>query len=183
MRADAVGSEPPRQLHHQGARDPEQLFEILSRQRVAVERLGVRNPGSHRGAIGMVTNPRACAAAVCSNLRWDQIDFLNRVLRIPRTKSGRPHSLPLNGTAFATLQALFADRSPDSPWVFAHTKGRKAGEPVQDVKNGFHTAVEVAGLEDFTWHDLRHTFASWLIIRVPRYGQLPSSWGTGAYAW
>ena len=73
------------------------------------------------------------------NLRWDQIDFLNRVLRIPRTKSGRPHSLPLDGTAFATLQALFTQRSPDSRYVFPHTKGRKAGEPVQDVKNGFHS--------------------------------------------
>jgi integrase len=29
------------------------------------------------------------------NLRWDQVDFLNRVARIPRTKSGRPHAVPL----------------------------------------------------------------------------------------
>ena len=36
---------------------------------------------------------------------------------------------------------------------------------MHDVKNGFHAALELAGIEDFTWHDLRHTFASWLMMR------------------
>jgi hypothetical protein len=49
--------------------------------------------------------------------------------------------------------------------VFAHATGRQAGEPVKDVKNGFHTALEIAEIKDFTWHDLRHTFASWLIMK------------------
>src|SRR5256885_14783344 len=72
----------------------------------------------------------------------DQVDFLNRVVRIPRTKSGRPHALPLNTTALITLQALYNERVPDCAFVFAHAAGRKAGEPVRDVKNAFHTALE-----------------------------------------
>jgi hypothetical protein len=47
----------------------------------------------------------------------------------------------------------------------SHATGRKAGEPVQDVTNGFQTALEMAEIKDFTWHDLRHTFASWLIMK------------------
>src|SRR5262249_8408564 len=43
-------------------------------------------------------------------LRWEHVDFLNRVLRIPRTKSGRPHAVPLNGTVLTTLQALHTQR-------------------------------------------------------------------------
>ena len=39
------------------------------------------------------------------SLRWDNVDFLNRVVRIPRTKSGRPHAIPLNATVLTTLQA------------------------------------------------------------------------------
>ena len=35
----------------------------------------------------------------------------------------------------------------------------------QDVKNAFQTALEAADIKDFTWHDLRHTFASWLIMK------------------
>jgi integrase len=99
------------------------------------------------------------------NLRWDEVDFLNRVVRIPRTKSGRPHSLPLNATALTTIQALYTQRLPDCPYVFPHARGRKAGQPVKDVKNGFHAALEGAKIENFTWHDLRHTFASWLMMK------------------
>jgi site-specific recombinase XerC len=99
------------------------------------------------------------------HLRWDYVDFLNRVVRIPRTKSGRPHAVPLNATVVTTLQALYTERLPECPYVFAHATGRKAGEPVKDVKNAFHTALEIAEIKDFTWHDLRHTFASWLIMK------------------
>ena len=88
-----------------------------------------------------------------------------RAPRVPRTKSGRPHAVPLNATVLTTLQALFTGRRPDCPYVFAHATGRLAGEPVKDVKNGFHTALEIAKIKDFTWHDLRHTFASWLIMK------------------
>jgi integrase len=99
------------------------------------------------------------------HLRWDSVDFLNRVVRIPRTKSGRPLALPLNATVLTILQALYTERVPDCPYVFAHVTGRQAGEPVRDVKNAFHTALEIAEIKDFTWHDLRHTFASWLIMK------------------
>ena len=99
------------------------------------------------------------------HLRWDYVDFLNRVVRIPRTKSGRPHAVPLNATVLTTLQALYTERTPDCAYVFAHATGRHTGQPVKDVKNGFHTALELAEIKDFTWHDLRHTFASWLIMK------------------
>jgi hypothetical protein len=42
------------------------------------------------------------------------------------------------------------------PVCFPHERGRKEGEPVQDLKNAFHTALEIAKIKDFTWHDLRH---------------------------
>lgn len=99
------------------------------------------------------------------NLRWDQIDFANRVMRTPRTKSCRPLSLPVNATALRTLQTLDEARTPESPCVFPHKSGPSTGEPVQDIKSGFHAALKLAGIDDFTWHDLRHSFASWLMMR------------------
>ena len=99
------------------------------------------------------------------HLRWDQIDLAHSVMRIPRTKSGRPLAIPLNETARGTLQALYDARDETSPYVFPHRSGPKTGEPVMDIKNGFRKALDLAGIEDFTWHDLRHTFASWLMTR------------------
>ena len=98
------------------------------------------------------------------DLHWDQVDLLNQVLRVPRTKANHPHAVPLNETAMATVTSLRRDRS-DSPYVFHHMGGKHDGQPVKDVKNSFRAALEAAGIEDFTWHDLRHTFASWLVMR------------------
>jgi len=50
--------------------------------------------------------------------------------------------------------ALHADRHPESPWVFPHKSGPNAGEPVQDIKNGFHAALEAADIEDFKTCDI-----------------------------
>ncbi len=108
------------------------------------------------------------------DLRWEQIDLANSVMRIPRTKSGRPLSVPLNATAKGALEKLSKGREPENPYVFPHKLGKNAGEPVHDVKNGFHAALELAGIEDFTWHDLRHTFASWLMMRGASLAASPS---------
>src|SRR6266566_5572761 len=83
------------------------------------------------------------------NLRWEQVDLENRVMRIPRTKSGRPLSLPLNATALKTLKALDEAKTPESQYVFPHRSGPNAGQPVQDIKNGFHAALKIAEIEDF----------------------------------
>jgi integrase/recombinase XerD len=44
-------------------------------------------------------------------LRWEHVDFLNKVLRIPRTKSGRPHAVPLNATVHHAAGALHGTHS------------------------------------------------------------------------
>ena len=71
----------------------------------------------------------------------------------------------MNATTISTLQTLHAAASLESPYVFPHTAGPNVGEPIRDIKNGFHKAMKLAAIEGFTWHDLRHTFASWLMMR------------------
>jgi len=99
------------------------------------------------------------------DLRWDQVDFSRRIIRIEgRTKNGRPLNLPLNETALQTLKAVHA-KTGDQPHVFAHLEGRFAGGPVTDVKIAFNGAVRRAKIQNFRFHDLRHTFCSWLALR------------------
>ena len=97
------------------------------------------------------------------NLRWEQVDWLARVVRVQRTKGGKPHEVPLNDTAMAALGQLYA-ADTDSPYVFPHLTGKHAGQAVQDVKDGFGRALKAAAITHFRWHDLRHTAASWMVM-------------------
>jgi integrase len=98
-------------------------------------------------------------------LRWDQVDFKRRIIRIEsRTKSGRPHNLPLNDTALLKLNEVHL-KTRSQPYVFVHLEGNFEGQPITDIKNAFNGAVDRAKIKDFRFHDLRHTFCSWLAIR------------------
>jgi integrase len=89
-------------------------------------------------------------------LRWGQVDLKRRVIRIEsRTKSGRPHNLPLNDTAFQKLQEL-QKKTGSHQYVFVHLEGKFEGQPIMDVKNAFNAAVARAKIHDFRFHDLRH---------------------------
>jgi integrase len=123
----------------------------------------VIEPTKHSVLRGEVFQRRSVSLAKISSVPDRPLQHLSAVESITYGRS--THALPLNATAVTTLQALYNERIPDCPFVFAHANGRRVGEPVQDVKNAFHTALETAGIKDFTWHDLRHTFASWLMMK------------------
>ncbi len=99
------------------------------------------------------------------SLRWDQVDFKRRIIRIEsRTKSGRPHNFSLNDTAFGKLKEVH-QKTASHAYAFAHLEGKFEGQPITDVKNSFNAAVDRAKIKNFRFHDLRHTFCSWLTIR------------------
>jgi len=85
-------------------------------------------------------------------LRWRNIDFRNRLLTIPRSKHGGIRHIPMNSTLLATLVRL--KREGHSEYAFTD------GIP----SKWFTSACRAAGIEDFTWHSLRHTFASRLVM-------------------
>lgn len=92
----------------------------------------------------------------CLNLRWEQIDMSRRSVTFESDdmKNGKPLTIPLNETA---VQAIlpWVGRNPN--WVFV----KEDGEPCYGVPSKmWKKALEQAGLEDFRWHDLRHTWAS-----------------------
>ena len=97
-------------------------------------------------------------------LRWDDVDFTTNVLTIPRTKAGRTRHVPMNAEVRAILGAL--ESRGRSPYVLPSATGDRRRSTAQNfVDRVFAPALKRAGIDDFRWHDLRHTFASRLVMR------------------
>lgn len=91
-----------------------------------------------------------------TRLQWKQVSIERRHLWISadQHKNGKPHSVPLNDAALQVLEK----RKGDHPLnVFVYE-----GNPIVQVNTkAWRAALKRAGIEDFRWHDLRHTFATW----------------------
>ena len=91
-------------------------------------------------------------------LTWDAVDLKHGFIRLSHTKSGEPRNIPMNDTLRKALAGLRT--RIDVPWVFHDVDGHR----LKDVRHPFEDACKRAGLADFHFHDLRHTFASWLVM-------------------
>lgn len=91
------------------------------------------------------------------NLKWEQVDLRNGFILLDVTKNGDRHEIPINNTLRATLLSL--QRRLDIPFY-----DKVTGKPYKEVRKSFATACRKAGIQDFRFHDLRHCFASSLIM-------------------
>lgn len=103
-------------------------------------------------------------------LTWDRVDIERRVVWVEAEdmKGSEAVAVPLNDRAVSILEAcLLAGRHETHVFVFR-------GKPITEIKTGFMAACVKAGVgryvtddkgrvryEGFTWHGLRHTFATW----------------------
>jgi len=93
------------------------------------------------------------------NLKWSDVDFINRKITVLNSKNNESRIIPINQTLYEELFALSQVARGD--YVFT----RKHGRPLKDVKRGFSSALKRAGIKNFRFHDLRHTFASHLVMQ------------------
>ncbi|EAA8742654.1 site-specific integrase [Salmonella enterica subsp. enterica] len=105
------------------------------------------------------------------NMEWQQIDMQRRVAWVnpEDSKSNRAIGVALNDTACKVLRDQIGKHHK---WVFVHTKEgiRPDGSRTPTIRKmrvddqrAWNAACRRAGIEDFRFHDLRHTWASWLI--------------------
>ncbi|WP_017430767.1 tyrosine-type recombinase/integrase [Vreelandella jeotgali] len=93
-----------------------------------------------------------------THAQWKDIDRSMRLWRIERNKSGKTRFVPLSNAALRMLDQV--PRYEGCPWIFPNPQTRK---PYEFIYASWNTARRRAGLEDVRIHDLRHSFASFLI--------------------
>jgi integrase len=98
------------------------------------------------------------------SLRWEQVNLSQRVVTLTHTKNGRMRGVPLNATAMGVFRELARERMREevkSLYVFTNPL---TGDRWIYISRAFNSAVERAKIQDFRFHDLRHTAASWMVM-------------------
>ena len=93
-----------------------------------------------------------------THAKWEFVNWDKRTLLVPRAKSGRPRSIHLNSAALELLRSIA--RSDRNPFVFPSPV---TGRPSPSLHFPWWRIRERAGLSDVRLHDLRHSFASFLV--------------------
>jgi integrase len=91
-------------------------------------------------------------------LKWHDCDFRRNIIYLYNTKNGEKREVPMNAQVKTTL--IRVRKHPESAYIFCNKKGA----PYKDIKKSFLTALDKSGILNFHFHDLRHTFASHLVM-------------------
>lgn len=112
-------------------------------------------------------------------LKWNQIN--NGFIYLRETKTNESRQIPINKTLADLFKSLREQRGFGSAYVFTFSRKDKkkkdlngkmlnviqneAGDRINSVKVAFAATIRRAKIQDFRFHDLRHTFASHFIMR------------------
>lgn len=109
------------------------------------------------------------------SLKWSQVDLVKRVIEIDggQMKNGQPAVIPLSDAAVNVVREQIGRHDE---FVFTHK-----GKPIKRIDHRcWATAVNRAGIEDFRWHDMRHTWATTMVQNGVSEGviQVLGTWET-----
>ena len=93
-------------------------------------------------------------------LRWRQVDLDRKWIMLDHTKNGDRRGIPLEGHALELMHEHAKVRQLNSDFVFPGTVPQR---PL-DIAKAWRTALRTAGIQNFRFHDLRHSAASYLAM-------------------
>jgi integrase len=106
-------------------------------------------------------------------LCWPDVDLKRGTLTFHETKNGDRRAVPLTGQALTLMHQHAKVRRLDTALVFPDATGKRA----LGIREAFEGAVERAGIKDFRFHDLRHTFASYLAMNGATLAEIAETLG------
>ena len=133
---------------------------LSDEERVALLSACKRAPYQHLYLIVVLALSTGARRSEIMNLRWPDIDFNRGQIVLHKTKNKERRVLPLTHHALDLMKAHQKVRRIDSDFVFPSQRGDKPYE----IKRSWEGAVEEAEIEDFRFHDLRHSAASYLAM-------------------
>lgn len=134
-------------------KEPTRRIRFLNRHQA---RVLLRELPAHLRDMATFALATGLRAANVTGLAWDQVDLSRKLAWIhpDQAKARKAIAAPLNDTA---VDVLRAQRGKHPVHVFTYE-----GQPIKQVSTAaWYKALKRAGIEDFRWHDLRHTWASW----------------------
>lgn len=152
IRAGKVKENPARLVQHKTENNGRVRF--LSREEEGNLRKAVReNSLEHEPELDLALHT-GLRLSEEYDAKWKDVDFEQRVLTIPLDKGGKTSHVPLNTAALRALLDLHR----------IHGQGEFVCGGASSPRYWFEAAVKAAKIEGFTWHCLRHTFASRLVM-------------------
>lgn len=107
-------------------------------------------------------------------LQWQQVNMEGRIIDFrvkSKKRGGKVHTAYMTPEVYQMLDGLRKESQP-SEHVFT-----RDGQPLGDFKKAWHSTLKRAGIEDFRFHDLRHTHASHIVIETGRLDVAQKSLG------
>ena len=94
-------------------------------------------------------------------LTWPMVNFQSKTITVggDTAKTSETRHIPMNAETFNTLKA-WKDQSGESAFVFPGLEGGR----MEDVKSAWLKLLKEACITGFRWHDMRHDFASRLVM-------------------
>ena len=89
-------------------------------------------------------------------LEWDQVDFEQGIITLHETKNGERRDIPMD----ETVRTLLKTMARSGEHVFCDGEGKSFVR----LQRSFEVALRKSGIDDFRFHDFRHTFASNLVM-------------------
>lgn len=152
--------EPPGRIRYLSKKEIGDLLKACSLEYLKTIVLIALNTGMRKGEI--------------LNLSWNQIDMENGFIHLDITKSGERRDIPINQNLNKALEnwKKICEEKEKAKMKEGGAE-EESGEfqidnrmlfNAKDIKRSFGTALTMAGISDFRFHDLRHTFASHLVM-------------------
>ena len=116
-----------------------------------------------------------CRMREILHLEWSRVDFARRVSWLDHgaTKNGDGRGIPLNRDAILALRSV---QGQHSRWCFTYR-----GVRMEAIGSAWKRSLRRAGIEDFRFHDLRHTWASWHVMSGTSLQELMELGGWKSY--